>query len=301
MKWPLGLLLPALITVCWAQKAATPPATYVGSETCQTCHEDYFKAFADNPHHAVETDAKRGWKDKACEACHGPGSAHAESADPGAIRNPAKLAAEQSSKVCLTCHLNWPTHIGRVRGPHANNQVPCVTCHVIHKPPGIRTAASINEQCAGCHLTVWAQFQRPYKHPVPEGGMSCVDCHNPHGTFQPASIRLVFGNEPACVKCHGDKRGPFVFEHAPMRLEGCYTCHEPHGSANPRMLTRAEERFVCLECHANVGAPGAITNPGGFLGSVPPAFHDLRSPIFQNCAVCHVKIHGSNVDRGLRR
>ena len=59
-------------------------------------------------------------------------------------------------------------------------------------------------------------------------------------------------NEPGCFNCHGDKRGPFTFEHAPVRFEGCQACHEPHGSANPRMLTRANVRFVCLECHANL-------------------------------------------------
>ena len=35
------------------------------------------------------------------------------------------------------------------------------------------------------------------------------------------------------------------------------------------------------------------------LGVVPPAFHDLRSPRFQNCTVCHQKVHGSHVDRNL--
>src|SRR5713226_256134 len=38
----------------------TPPAsqaaTYVGSETCQVCHEDIHKAFQKNPHIAVEKD-----------------------------------------------------------------------------------------------------------------------------------------------------------------------------------------------------------------------------------------------------
>src|SRR4051794_32806129 len=33
---------------------------YVGSETCQACHEDIFTAFAKNPHHAVETQKKFG-------------------------------------------------------------------------------------------------------------------------------------------------------------------------------------------------------------------------------------------------
>ena len=67
-----------------------------------------------------------------------------------------------------------------------------------------------------------------------------------------ATLAQSFGaNEPGCLNCHGDKRGPFTFEHAPVRFEGCSTCHEAHGSANPRMLVRREVRFVCLECHEN--------------------------------------------------
>jgi hypothetical protein len=61
------------------------------------------------------------------------------------------------------------------------------------------------------------------------------------------------------------------------------------------MLTRAEERFVCLECHANVGTQTKT------LGGVPPAFHDLRSPRFRSCSSCHVRIHGSHVSRSLLR
>jgi len=98
------------------------------------------------------------------------------------------------------------------------------------------------------------------------------------------------------LQCHSDKRGPFVYEHAVMRMDGCTACHEPHGSANPRMLTRHEVRLVCLECHANLPIPPSIAkNP--YIGGQPPALHDLRSPRFQNCTICHVKIHGSYVDR----
>ena len=43
-----------------APAAAAKPAEYVGSETCQACHEDIFKAFQKNPHHLVETDKKYG-------------------------------------------------------------------------------------------------------------------------------------------------------------------------------------------------------------------------------------------------
>ncbi|MGB7722514.1 MAG: hypothetical protein WBL65_21620, partial [Bryobacteraceae bacterium] len=35
--------------------AAIQPAEYVGSQTCQMCHEDLFNAFQKNPHQQVET------------------------------------------------------------------------------------------------------------------------------------------------------------------------------------------------------------------------------------------------------
>ena len=282
----LGML--ALVTSARAQQPG-----YAGSEACVTCHEDIGKAFEKNPHHAVENT---------CESCHGPGAKHAESTTAADIRNPAKLAPADTDRGCLTCHLNKPTHVGRIQSSHARNLVACTSCHKVHAdgPFGsvARKPAAINEQCAGCHQNVLAQFQRPFKHRVPENAMSCTDCHNPHGSFRPGMLQTVAGNEPGCFKCHGDKRGPFTFEHAPVRFEGCWSCHEPHGSANPRMLIRQEVRLVCLECHANL--PNS-TNTRAAIGVVPPAFHDLRSPQFRNCTVCHQKIHGSHVDRNLLR
>ena len=284
------------------QKPAAGPATYAGSETCQPCHEDIFKAFQKNAHATVETDKRRGWETKACESCHGPGSKHAESAAPEDILNPAKQKPADADRSCLKCHLNDHTHVGRVHGSHARNQVSCAACHSIHKGPeklAPRTQRPVNQQCVTCHVSVWAEFQRPHRHNLPEGSISCTDCHNPHGSFFPNSIRTAAANEPGCFKCHADKRGPFTFEHPPMRLEGCRACHEPHGSANPHLLTRSEVRFVCLECHANIGNPAA--SQAKVLGSVPPAFHDLRSPRYRNCTICHIKVHGSYVNRSLLR
>jgi DmsE family decaheme c-type cytochrome len=239
---------------------------------------------------------------KSCEACHGPGQAHAEGPSAENIRNPAKLAPAAVDQICLTCHLNQPTQAGRLESSHARNQIACTSCHKIHSsdhPLVVRKADEVNSQCASCHLNAWSQFQRPFHHKLPEGDMSCVDCHNPHGSPRPAMQQTFAANDPGCMKCHGDKRGPFTFEHAPMRFEGCQACHEPHGSANPRMLTRAEVRFVCLECHANLPNGSATTPAAKVAGVVPPAFHNLNLPVFQNCTVCHQKIHGSHVDRNL--
>src|SRR4051812_36579160 len=78
----LAVLAAATLLSAWAQTPpATPapaaqeakpapdnkPAEFVGSTTCQGCHEDIFNAFQKNPHQVVETDKKRGFAEKSCE------------------------------------------------------------------------------------------------------------------------------------------------------------------------------------------------------------------------------------------
>jgi DmsE family decaheme c-type cytochrome len=286
-----------------AAPAQTGAATYVGSETCQACHDEIHKAFQKNRHVFVETGKKfEKWNKQACEACHGPGSIHAESADPKDIIQPAKQTSARADKICLTCHLNQPTHAGRIQGGHARSAVSCTSCHSIHGPT---KQASLD--CTACHSNNWAQFNRPFGHKLGKNTMTCTDCHNPHGgmlaqgTQRTHSMRTFGSNEPGCFRCHGNLRGPFVFEHASVRLGGCITCHDPHNSVNPRMLTRHEVRFTCLECHANISSITANPNPQSLGGPVPPAFHDLSNPRFRQCTMCHVKIHGSQANRSLLR
>ncbi len=262
--------------------------------------EDISNMFAKNPHHVVNTDKKRGWENRACESCHGPALKHTESGDANDIRNPAKLAAAATDRLCLTCHLNQPTHIGRLQSSHAKDQVACTTCHKIHAgPPAAlvpRKTDAINQQCETCHLSVSAQFQKPYHHPVAEGAMSCVDCHNPHGSVKPAMAQIFGANEPGCLKCHGDKRGPFTFEHGPVRFSGCASCHTPHGSANPRLLERPQVAQLCLECHANL----PTLNTSGRIGVVLTfVSRPAVTALSELQTVCHQKIHGSHVDRNL--
>ena len=132
-----------------------PPPTR-GQLSARRVTEDIFNALLKSPHARVDTDKRRGFEGRACESCHGPAQKHTESASAEDILQPAKLAAGAADKICLGCHLNEPTHVGRLMSSHAKNQVPCVTCHKIHAdgPTGLvpRGAEAINTQCASCHL-----------------------------------------------------------------------------------------------------------------------------------------------------
>ncbi len=276
---------PWLILALTAAVALAADAPKADVEICQACHEEVLKAFP-GKRHAQQN----------CASCHAGFEKHQESAEAKDVTNPQELKPKASEDICLSCHRNDRTHQGRIQSGHARSQTSCLACHSVHhddRPK--RAAADVNRQCSACHTGAWAEFQKPHRHPVTQGGaMSCVSCHNPHG--QPLSrVAKVQFNETGCLSCHSDKRGPFAFEHAPVRLEGCTACHEPHGSTNPRMLTRPEVRQLCLECHSGIGSARAT------LGGAPPAFHDLRSARYRNCSVCHTKVHGSHVSKALLR
>jgi len=141
---------------------------------------------------------------------------------------------------------------------------------------------------------VKSQFSKPFRHKVLEGTMSCSDCHNPHGGFEQKQTKLAVGADQSCVKCHSQMQGPFVFEHAPLRVEGCAACHTPHGSNNPKMLKRSSVRQLCLECHTNIFNVELDEN-------LPLGPHTQTSIRTQNCTTCHSAIHGSHSSKFLFR
>lgn len=297
----VGLELPDKASIAWAPWAlllffAVPGGLFgqgrgiIGSERCSVCHSETAASFSTNPH--GRTAATRSSQTE-CESCHGPGLAHVQalSANELAVFREGQPSVVNES--CLTCHKKDPGQAVRARSSHLASGVSCTSCHQVHgEPSHALLAMPSNQLCSSCHSDVRAQFNRPFRHRLNEGAISCVDCHSPHGQASAAQTTRFAGNETGCVKCHGDKQGPFPFEHAPVRMEACSTCHEPHGSVNPRMLTRHNTGQLCLECH---------TISAATLAGVPPGFHDVRSPRFQSCTVCHSKIHGSFVDSDFLR
>ena len=265
-----------------------------------------------------------------CEACHGGARMHveyykqsqqlfaegkdaeaqtllADESKSKAARMVAldKLSSAAASAACLKCHEGTQgqseERFNFRRSEHFRHGVGCIDCHSSHSPK--RTEFLLRddqpESCYKCHQDQKAAFAMPFHHKVPEGAIKCSDCHNQHGGFQTKQQRSFAGNDNSCLKCHTDKQGPFAFEHAPLKVEGCQSCHTPHGSTNAKLLKRNEVRFLCLECHSN--APGISTDDGTGFGVITPRMHDITNPAVQNCTNCHFSIHGSNIDPFLRR
>ncbi len=94
---------------------AVDPSQYVGAETCKTCHEDVAKGYDKTPHWKTTLAKHTGPEWQGCEACHGPGKAHAESGDPDKILRLTTLGREESSKRCLGCHEFGQEHANFLR------------------------------------------------------------------------------------------------------------------------------------------------------------------------------------------
>ncbi len=290
-----------------AQKVGGPG--YLSDAVCQTCHPDVWQNFLRNPHFRIIVSNKPVEKTFGCESCHGPGEKHPKNPfDKTTINRIEGHPAKQVLDTCLACHAKDFTKSNIRRSTHSANDVVCTNCHTIHHthPPKFLLAKRQKDLCYTCHLETKAQFEMPFRHRVNEGAIVCSDCHNPHGDFsatwrgasRPRLVSQSFGNDEACVKCHTDKRGPFVYEHPPVRIDGCESCHLPHGSPNPRLLKRPAMFTMCLECHNGVAGFGK----SGFGDPTPvTSFHRFEQPQFQNCVTCHVRIHGSNVDRRFQR
>jgi DmsE family decaheme c-type cytochrome len=299
-----------LLLALFPLAAQSPSPDHAGDQMCQACHPDKWEPFSRNAHFKLTLSSPNPKTTYACEGCHGPGKAHVDGrGDKTKINRIAGRPVGQVLSACLACHSKDFPRSNIRRSAHSTHDVACTSCHSIHAstaPKYLLARAQQRDLCYSCHLDVKAQFEMPYRHRVNEGALQCTDCHNPHGDFNPtwrAAIRprLVtqsFGDDQSCLKCHTDKRGPFVYEHPPVRIDGCETCHSPHGSPNPRLMKRPATFTLCLECHTGVAGFGKT----GFGDPAPVAsFHRLDQVQFQNCTTCHARIHGSNVDRRFQR
>jgi len=262
-------------------------AEYADAEECAACHEKIVATIQKTPHGRKGFSERSEW---GCQTCHGPGKAHVEAdGDKSLIKSFKTLRGKVASEPCLQCHTggrqtNWEGSV------HQQRDVACITCHSVHNPKSekaqLKTARE-EEACSSCHLQIKAQLQRTSHHPVREGLMTCTSCHNPHGTTTPKMVDANSVNEQ-CYSCHTEKRGPFLWEHPPVR-ENCLSCHAPHGSNHEKLMVQ-NRPWLCQNCHLDTRHPGSLYDATTSRTS--------NREFARSCSNCHLAIHGSNHPSG---
>ena len=270
-------------------RPAGPPveAHFVGEKVCATCHAGHAESFSKT---LMGRIGKTQPGKFACENCHGPGSAHVKLGGGRGVGGIISFRADDLSRsvqennaICLACHEKgdrtyWSGSTHEVRN------VACTNCHTIMRSVSAKFQLKTvfePETCFQCHKDRRAQMARSSHMPMREGKVTCTDCHNPHGTANESLLKTATVNE-TCYKCHAEKRGPFLFEHEPVRVN-CLNCHDAHGSINEFLLKISRPR-LCAECHGF----------GHTLTGGPNSYQIMG----RACNNCHTQVHGTNSPSG---
>jgi predicted CXXCH cytochrome family protein len=144
-----------------------------------------------------------------CTLCH----------DPHGSDQPDFLWTEGSLRLCLDCHSDKDNLVDpRSRLPFVHGVIPgkgCVICHDPHASDNVAILNQpINPLCIGCHsriVEVAARSGHPVSgHPLaapkelrrPNRKLSCVGCHDPHGSEYVYMLLADPRNGVLCTRCH---------------------------------------------------------------------------------------------------
>ncbi len=280
-----------------------PGAGYAGDAQCRSCHSVEASHWDRTLHAAAFAHPRSELELRTCESCHGPGLRHVGSPTSATIvsftRDSTQTPAQMNA-MCLSCHGGGPL-LHWIGSAHELRDLACSDCH---NPMAQQSAQSllrlenVNRTCLSCHQAQRAEFRRRSHMPLLEGKLSCADCHAPHGSATDPLLAADHVNE-LCTRCHAEKRGPFLWEHAPVR-DSCLNCHRAHGSNHEKLLVTALP-LLCQECHSPIDLPNA-GHPAGLLTAenVPAGVAPDERLANRGCANCHSQVHGSNHPSGPR-
>jgi len=287
--------------------AFTPPAqaqdadreySRGGADTCLNCHDDEAINLVFMGKHGNSADPGSPMGSLQCEACHGPLGDHRKRPKKGEERIPMIRFGKDSGTpvleqngMCLNCH---ESHIGTTwdGSPHDSQEIACADCHQSHAARDPMTVPEQQpERCFACHRTERAASFKPYAHPIRFDAMTCSQCHSPHGSVSD-KLLVKESTNLLCYSCHAEKRGPYLWEHAPV-AEDCTLCHDAHGSNHDGMLTRRAPQ-LCQQCHSQAGHPSVPLGGSGLPGS------GTGTRVGGACLNCHSQVHGSNHPSGAK-
>ncbi len=239
----------------------TPPNELPWSASCIQCHAVAGRPKRSDDGSRFDTDVVE--LGISCEACHGPGAAHADAyrdpfaraaahgKDGGAkyIVNPKKLEAAASTAVCAQCHslsfprdeaAFWRDGTAPSRPDLAFSTRALITRELLARGIGPRVDAPLDNlfwpdgtiRVGGREAN--AHFSSPcFERGTGDRKPSCVTCHSMHASEpsdQLARSALERSGDGMCVSCH-EKTATNVEAHthhsATSEGSRCVSCHMP--------------------------------------------------------------------------
>ena len=246
---------------------------------CAACHSTNLKKGYDAAGNTYKTSFSE--INVACEACHGPGSRHAEWAKQAKAPYPP-----QGDKGLVVLKTNWKDawkfpakhaeHAQRDQPADAAAMNTCAACHArrstitetvtpgapledshrlaLLTPPNYYADGQQREE-----VYVWSSFLQSEMY---QKGVTCMDCHDAH------SLKLRAEGNALCTRCHGAAlvdTEKHHFHKTGSKGAQCVECHMPeqnymvidarrdHGIRVPRpdLSPSLGSPNACTQCHAD--------------------------------------------------
>jgi hypothetical protein len=195
-----------------------------------------------------------------CEACHGPGQAHAESG------NPADITIDTSPALCGQCHTRGsdPNIIIAQNGfirhheqyPEFNNSphsaMSCGSCHDPHvgRAKGVKVLPGNSEVCETCHAAQAAEYVGSS---MEQAGVRCQDCHMGKATKSAIANGPYEGDVWTHIFRIDSSSGYWMFYDGDTKAYGALSLE-----------------FACFRCHADASKLDYAN-----IGSTGSAYHTI--------------------------
>jgi hypothetical protein len=224
---------------------------------CQGCHVTGFEIHEDKPRF---TELAVG-----CEACHGPGKAHADSGGSGPIVNPADLNAARRQMICESCHTSGHDRTGQFRFPLGYVPGRDLTSYYkgLTPKPGQDNDTFAGDGSYNDRHRQWLYWVDSYFN---ARGLTCDICKNFRERKEGQSnTKVKMTVSEHCMTCH-DESWPKKDVHARhLKADvGCDQCHLPALAPGGKSYSIHDHKFLfgkpvsdkpftpqqaCVRCH----------------------------------------------------